>query len=289
MAVQFVNTKTQEIATMSADVCTAYTITDAQGNFVRTIAEGSKETIACTRGDWKIVRTAEAKSFYFSTLMTQVTNKAVWQQICDKMWAEGVDAAVDAPKKFAVSGTKVTELSTGLTFECAQPNRFVAIAEKSTFAYAQYRWNRAEVLKAWGVKKVAEGVVQFETTKKGDGSKVSVVMQALEMNMGMYSQMLQHDLELLLNWDSSNEIEVVRTAHEEMIVSSTKSLDGAKYDASRLFSNTICGIVLSETTLEAATKNKKVWNKSSKTQAKDMIAKKLGLSTARLRSYVLGN
>lgn len=288
MAVQFVNIKTQEIATMSADVCTAYTITDAQGNFVRTIAEGSKETIACTRGDWKIVRTAEAKSFYFSTLMTQVTNKAVWQQICDKMWAEGVDAAVDAPKKFAVSGTKVTELSTGLTFECAQPNRFVAIAEKSTFTYAQYRWNRAEVLKAWGVKKVAEGVVQFETKKKGDGSKVSVVMQALEMNMGMYSQMLQHDLELLLNWDSSNEIEVVRTAHEEMIVSSTKSLDGAKYDASRLFSNTICGIVLSETTLEAATHAKKVWNKSPKSQAKDMIAKKLGLATSRLRSYVIG-
>jgi hypothetical protein len=288
MAVQFVNTKTQEIATMSADVCTAYTITDAQGNFVRTITEGSKERVACTRGDWKIVRTSEAKEWYFTTLMAQVTNKAMWQQICDKMWAEGVDA-VPASKKFQINGTKVTELATGLTFECAQPNRFVAIAEKSTFTYAQYRWNRAEVLKAWGVKKVAEGVVQFETKKKGDGSKVSVVMQALEMNMGMYSQMLQHDLELLLNWDSSNEIEVVRTAHEEMIVSSTKSLDGAKYDASRLFSNTICGIVLSETTLEAATHAKKVWNKSSKTQAKDMIAKKLGLATSRLRSYVLGN
>lgn len=286
MAVQFVNTKTQEIATMSADVCTAYTITDAQGNFVRTIAEGSKERVACTRGDWKIVRTSEAREWYFTTLMAQVTNKAMWQQICDKMWAEGVDA-VPASKKFQINGTKITELATGLTFECAQPNRFVAIAEKSTFTYAQYRWNRAEVLKAWGVKKVAEGVCEFSTAKKGDGSKVRVVMQALELNMGMYSQMLKHDIEKLLAWDLSTETEVVKEAYVELLASNMKSLDGAKYDASRLFSNTICGIVLEEETLSPAQFAKKKFNKNSKTQAKDYIQKKLGLACAKLRSYVL--
>ena len=283
MAVQFINVEQNLVATMSDERDVNYVITDrSSGAVVRVIPiVGSTECIAATK-EWKIVKTEEAREYWFNTLANNASSKDTFLKGCQRMWDNGIDAP-----KFTVEGNVVTDVATGLTFECSQPKRFVEIAERSTFTYAQYRWNRAEVLSKWGVKKVAEGVCEFSTTKKGDGSKVRVVMQALELNMGMYSQMLKHDIEKLLAWDLSTETELVKEAYAELLASNMKSLDGAKYDASRLFLNTICGIVLEEETLSPAQFAKKVYNKSSKTQAKEYIQKKLGLACAKLRSYVL--
>lgn len=185
---------------------------------------------------------------------------------------------------FKIEGKTVTETATGRTFSCILPHRFVQLATKGGFEYAEYRWNRAQVLQGYGVRQVQEGIVSFKTVKAGNGDEVQVTMQPLELNFGMYTQMLEHDLNLLLSYEAKTDIE--KEALAEKIASVTNSLSSTGAQSS-LFKAQICGIVLDEKVLVRGNKVKKVYNKSSKTQAKEHIERTLNLSCAKLRTYNL--
>ena len=295
MAVQFVNAEKTLIATMSDERDVGYVVTDFDTmNFVRNIPVMSDE---CIIGVWSIVKTEEAQKWLLEDLPANVADsrKASFMKGVLRAWDNGIDPAsmmstFSTKKKFVVEGDIVTEVSTKKSFRCANTSRFVKLASDVSFDYACYRWNRAQFLSTKGVKRVADGIVQFETVKIGDGSKVRVVMQPLELNFGMYSNMLQQDIEKLLAWDLSQETSLVHEAYAELLASLTNSATKEREinDVDqRMFSDKLCGIVFEEETLSPATKEKKKFNKSSKTQAKEYIQKKLGLSTSKLRSYVL--
>lgn len=284
---RFFNKTTNEIATdiscIDNNQAATYEITNLKGEVLRTVRDVE------INFSWTAILDDERDQAFLNSDISEYS-KNTWR----KIMARGIREEdlpqvqevqeVQVQESFKIEGKTVTETSTGRTFTCILPHRFVQLATKGGFEYAEYRWNRAQVLQGYGVRQVKEGVVQFKTVKAGNGDAVQVTMQPLELNFGMYTQMLEHDLNLLLSYEAKTDIE--KEALAEKIASVTNSLSSTGAQSS-LFKAQICGIVLDEQVLSKGDKVKKVYNKSAKTQAKEHIDRTLNLSCAKLRTYNL--
>jgi hypothetical protein len=291
MAVSFINVELQQVARMSEERDIQWEISElGTEEPVRTIAENWNAPLnqwnwIMGNPSWKLVRSEEARAYFYDTLLPGTSSPASFKKGLDRMWKDGVDENL-----VVVSGTTLTHAVSSASIEVpvAQQARFMQLVTEYSWGYAVNKLSRAKFLKSKGVVKIEDGVCQFNTVKKNDGSRVIVTMRALELNDGMYSAMLTADLAKMLEWDSSKETAEVQEALAEKIASTVKSLSEKSVGTADLYRTTICGLVLNEQTVEPAAYAKKVYNCSAKSQAKNYIDRVLKLQCSKLRSYVIG-